>query len=178
MSGSRLTNKQGLFVAEYLVDHNATKAAIRAGYSAKTASRIGPQTLEKPWVNAVVQAKQKKIADRLGVTAERVISELARLAFSDMAKFADWGPDGVRLKDSLQLSADDARCVAELGETTSKDGGSRRFKLHDKKGALDSLAKHLGLFAPEKLEHSGPGGTPLEPLSLTVRFVKPGGTDK
>ena len=157
MARGKLTSKQARFVAEYLVDANATQAAIRSGYSAKSAETIGLELLRKTQVAAALREKQQRVANKLGVTAERVVAELARLAFSDMAKFAEWGPDGVTLKDSEELDPDDARCVAELGETRTKDGGSVRFKLHDKKGALDSLARHLGLFK-DKPGADGEGG--------------------
>ena len=65
-----------------------------------------------------------------------------------------WGPDGVTLRDSSELTDDEAAMVAEVVQTTTDKGGSIRLKLHDKKGALDSIAKHLGLFI-EQHEHSG-----------------------
>ena len=71
-----------------------------------------------------------------------------------MRQFTTWGPSGVTLRDSAELDEDAARCVAEVSETTSKDGGSVKFKLHDKVGALTLAGKHLGMFT-ERVEHTG-----------------------
>ena len=153
-----LTDKQARFVEEYLVDLNATQAAIRAGYSADSAAVIGCENLTKPNVAAAIAAAQQKRSERTKITQDRVLREYARLAFSDTRKLMEWGPDGVRLKDSSDLDDDDAACVAEVTETTSKDGGSLKLKVHDKKGALDSVAKHLGMFVER---HAGADGGPL-----------------
>lgn len=141
-----LKGKRKRFADEYLVDLNATQAAIRAGYSEKTAKSQGQRLLTFVDVAEYIAARQKKIADKLEVTVERIVSEYARLAFSDTSRVMEWGPDGVRLRPSSELSEDDRRAVAEVSETTSETGGSLRLKMHDKKGALDSLAKHLGMF--------------------------------
>ena len=163
-----LTAKQERFVAEYLIDLNATQAAIRAGYSRKSSERIGHGLLKKSQVFASVQKAREKIAGKLEVTAEKIVREYARIAFSDMRRFATWGADSVNLIDSKELTEDEARCVSELSQTTSKDGGSIKFKLHDKKGALDSLAKHLGMFI-ERTE-TGPAGTFRDYAAKSLRF--------
>ena len=98
---------------------------------------------------SITLAKEQALAqvvERTGVTIERVVQEYARIAFADMRRFASVGPGGVALVDSEDWTDDDAAAVAELAESTSKDGGSIRFKLHSKVAALDSLAKHLGMF--------------------------------
>jgi phage terminase small subunit len=95
-----------------------------------------------------------------------VLRELEKIGFSDMRRFAKWGPGGVSLLSSEGLSDEDAACISEVSESTSKDGGSIRFKLHDKKASLELLGKHLKLFT-EKHEHSGPDGKPIEFNSLT-----------
>jgi hypothetical protein len=91
-------------------------------------------------------------------SAERIVEEYAALAFSDMRRFLDWGPEGVELRPSGLLTDAEARCVAEVAETSA---GSRRLKLHDKKGALDSLARCLGLFI-ERHELSGRDGAAIK----------------
>lgn len=78
-----LTEKQKRFVEEYLVDLNATAAAKRAGYSEKTADRIGPELLGKTCVSAAIQEAIKKRQKRTQITQDRVISELGKVAFSD-----------------------------------------------------------------------------------------------
>lgn len=158
-----LTPRQERFVQEYLLDSNATAAARRAGYSGKTANQIGPRLLVNIGVRAAIDARRAELAQRSEVTQERVVAEYARLAFSDPRAVMDWGPDGVTLKPSGELSDDAAAMVAEVGETRTKDGGSVKIKLHDKARALSDLAKHLGLFTT-RIEHTGPDGTPLIPL--------------
>ena len=152
--GAALTPKQQRFVQEYLIDLNATQAAIRAGYSAKTAEQQGPRLLGNVGVAQAIKAAQDARAKRTNITQDRVLQEYARIAFSNMKDFASFGEDGVILKDLASMDDDAARCVAEVSESTSAAGGSIRFKLHDKKGALDSLARHLGMFT-DKTEHSG-----------------------
>ncbi len=142
-----MTPKQKRFCQEYIVDLNGTQAAIRAGYSERTANRIASENLTKPVIQAAIQERQKEIALNLGVTQERIVKEYAKIAFSDMGEFSNWGSDGVSLKSSLDLTKDQTAAVQEVTETTSKDGGgSIKIKLHDKKGALDSLARHIGMF--------------------------------
>lgn len=155
--------RQQRFVAEYLKDPNATQAAIRAGYSKNGAEVIGCKLLRVAKIGDAIAAAQAQIAEKAGVTAERIVQEYAHLAFSDFRKFAKWGPGGVSLTDSESLTDEDARCIAEVSETTTKDGGTIRFKLHDKKGALDSLAKHLGMFV-ERLDLTSKG----KPLPIRI----------
>lgn len=78
-----MTPKQERFVAEYLIDLNATQAAIRAGYSAKTAAEMGYENLSKPQIAEAVAAAQAKLADNAGVTQERVVGGLLREAEYD-----------------------------------------------------------------------------------------------
>lgn len=150
----KLTPKQELFINEYLIDLNATQAAIRAGYSEKTAQEIGAENLSKPMIQAAIQKAQAKTAKKLEITRDMIADEYRKLAFSDMRKFSKWTPDGVTLIDSKELDDDSAACVAEVSQTVTKDGGSIKFKLHDKKGALDSLSKMLG-FVIDKTELEG-----------------------
>jgi len=151
-----LTPKQQRFVEEYLVDLNATQAAIRAGYSAKTARVIGQQNLLKLDIQIAIQEAMKARAERTQVSQDSVVAELARLGFADMGDYVSWGPDGVSLKANSDLPEGASVAVAEVSEHVTfnrdGDGGTRtmRFKLHDKKGALDSLAKHLGMFVDRK----------------------------
>lgn len=141
-----LTPMQARFVEEYLVDLNATQAAIRAGYSAKTAGWIGPQLLGKTHIQERINSAQRERSARTGITADRVLKEISRVAFADPRAVMAWGPGGVALRDSAELSDDEAAAVAEVSETWSENGGSRKVKLHDKVAALEKLAKHVGLY--------------------------------
>src|SRR5277367_5973298 len=82
-----MTPKQTRFVAEYLANGlNATKAAISAGYSEKTAASIGEENLRKPEISAAIKERTSKIMERLEVNAELVVQEIAKLAFFDPRK--------------------------------------------------------------------------------------------
>jgi phage terminase small subunit len=159
----RLTPKQQQFVEEYLVDLNATQASIRAGYSRRTAEWIGPQLLGKTHVQAAVQAAMSARAARTEVTQDRVVTELARVAFGDARKVMTWGPDGLTLKASSELTDEEAAFVAEVSETTTEHGGSLKLKTNDKLKALELLGRHLGMFK-EKVEVTGRDGEPLAPV--------------
>lgn len=153
-----LTARQTRFVDEYLIDLNAARAAARAGYEAGTAYTSGPRLLRRPEVAAAVAAGMAERAERTGITAERVLAEYARMAFSDIRRAVSWRTlepeqgEGARRKaaasqvqvlDAEQMDAETAAAIAEVSQAA---GGALRVKMHDKKGALDSLARHLGLF--------------------------------
>ena len=142
----RLTPKQDRFVDEYLVDLNATQAAIRAGYSTKTAKAIGHENLAKPNLAEAIQEAMAERSKRTEVSQDRVVKELARIAFASLGDVIKWGPTGTKVRPSTELSEDVGAAVYEVSETRTEHGVGVRVKLYDKKGALDSLAKHLGMF--------------------------------
>ena len=147
---AKLTAKQAKFVEEYLLDLNAAAAARRAGYTTKRSEAIGYDLLTKADIQAAVQSAQRERSARTGVTADRVLKEIARIAFADLRAVMSWGPDGVALRNSSDLSDDEAAAVAEVSETwTDSGGGSRKVKLHDKVAALEKLARHIGLYDSE-----------------------------
>ncbi len=151
---NELTNKQKRFVDEYLVDLNATQAAIRAGYSERAANSTGPRLLKKPAVAAAVCERQARISDHLFVSAERVVVEYARLAFADMRDYMHFAENGDVLLDWSAMPEDATKAIVEITQDVYMEGRGNaqrevkrtRFKLHDKRAALDALAKHLGLF--------------------------------
>ncbi|HYF55927.1 MAG TPA: terminase small subunit [Salinarimonas sp.] len=165
MANNDLTPKQARFVEEYLIDLNGTQAAIRAGYSPKTANEQAARLLANASVAAAVAEAQQARSERTQITQDRVLKEYARLAFSDMRNLMAWDAQGMSLKTSADLSEDVAACVAEVTQTVTKDGGSMKLKVHDKKGALDSVAKHLGMFVER---HAGADGGPM--IVEIVRF--------
>ena len=139
---ARLTPKQRRFVEEYLVDLNATQAAIRAGYSKKTSGRIGAENLQKPVIQGAIEKAMNHLSDRTAVSQEKVVRELARIAFVDPTKVIDFAR-GTIMND---LSEDDR---AALAGVKVKDGDTvteREVKLLDKLRALELLGKHLGMF--------------------------------
>jgi phage terminase small subunit len=152
---SGLSPKQELFIQEYLVDLNATQAAIRAGYSPKTANNVGTQNVIK--LGSYIEAAKKERSERTEITADRVIKELARIAFVDFRKVAEWGPGGVTLRASDELTEDEAAIVSEVSELTGENSRSIKSKRFDKLKALELLGKHLGMFA-EKVQVGGLDG--------------------
>ncbi len=150
---NKLTRKQEFFCREYLTDFNATQAAIRAGYSEDTAQQISSENLSKPVIQSRIEQLINERAAALTLTQERILHELQRIAFADPRSVMDWGPDGVKLKPSEDLTEDQSAIVAEASQTTSKDGGSIKIKLNDKQKALELLGRHLGMFN-DKIEQT------------------------
>lgn len=138
-----LTPKQRRFVTEYLVDLNGTAAARRAGYSVKTASELATKLKRTP---KVAQAIADELAERSGVTRAFVVDELAKVARANAGDYFEWGPGGVVVKSSADLTDDQKAAVAEISQTVTETGGTVRVKLHDKIAALEKLGKVLGLF--------------------------------
>lgn len=137
-----MSPKQRQFVKEYLIDLNATQAAVRAGYSARRADAIGYENLRKPEIQAAIAVEQQARSARTGITADRTLQELALIGFSDLTDYVEWSGQTITLKNSADLDPVKRRAIAEISQT--KDG--LKIKLHDKKGALDSLARHQNLF--------------------------------
>lgn len=146
-----LNAKRQRFVEEYLVDLNATKAAIRAGYSPRTANEQGAQLLAILSVADAVARAQAERSARTGLRQDRVLDELAAIAFGNLADFATWDGQSFELRSSDTV---DARAVLEVkqkvtytstehSETTKREQG---IKLHDKVAALKLLGQHLGMF--------------------------------
>jgi phage terminase small subunit len=142
-----LTPKQARFVEEYLVDMNGAAAVRRAGYKHSRPDALAYDLLRKQDICDALNAAQRERSARTGITADRVLKEIARLAFADPRAVMAWGPNGVTLRESSELSDDEAAAVAEVSETwTDAGGGSRKVKLHDKVAALEKLARHVGLY--------------------------------
>lgn len=159
---NKLTDKQDRFVEEYLVDLNATQAAIRAGYSEKTAKEMAHENLTKPHIRNAISEKRKALSEKTGVTAERVINELALVAFANMHDYMDIDEKGLPVIDWATLTRKQAAAMSEVTtEVTASGAQKTKFKLHSKMNALDLLGKHFGLFIT-KFEHTGPDGGPME----------------
>lgn len=144
-----LTRKQQTFVAEYLRDMNATAAAVRAGYSRRTARQIGAENLSKPYIAKAIAELMERRAEATGVEAARVLQELARIAFADIGQLFDAAG---KLKPLNQLDPNNRAAIRFLQITTRElgDGTLERkvaLQIWDKLSALQKLARHLGLFA-------------------------------
>lgn len=158
----QLTHKQQRFVEEYLIDLNATQAATRAGYSAKTAEQQGHRLLRNARVQAEIAVGQEKLSERAGITQERVLAELGLIGFSNMSDYMRTGPDGDPYLDFSQLTREQAAALVEVTVEDFKDGRGEdardvrrvKFKLADKRAALVDIGRHLGMFK-DRVEHSG-----------------------
>jgi phage terminase small subunit len=164
-----LPPKQATFVKEYLVDLNATQAAIRAGYSARTAHAQGPRLLGNVGVAAAIASATQARSERTLITADRVLEEIAAIAFAHMGQYAEWGGESVTLKDSQTV---DPRAVAEVSQKVTRSGNNVGIKLHDKLGALEKLGKHLGMWT-DKGEADDRSLVKAYPDSMMERAPKP-----
>lgn len=150
MAKPSLSPKHARFVAEYLKDLNATQAAKRAGYSEKTAKQQGTRLLSYAAIQEAIAKGNRKILSAHGVTAERIISRIEKIAFCDIRKIVEWGPNSVKLKDSSGLSEDEAAMVAEISQIR----GSIKVKRVDQLQALNLLGRYKGLWSEGDSEAS------------------------
>lgn len=157
---AKLTAKQEAFINEYLIDLNATQAAIRAGYSPATAKDIGCQNLAKLNIRARIDQALAERAARTGVNQDRVIRELARIAFvnaTDVINFTD-------ATINQNAKEDDTAAIASVKvktiPTEDGEGVEREIKLADKLKALELLGKHLGMFT-DNIKLSGDMGVTI-----------------
>ena len=142
---AKLTVKQQRFVDEYLIDLNATQAAIRAGYSVKTAGVQGSRMLGNVKVQQAISEKLAARSRRTGVNQDRVVLELAKIAFVKMTDLVD---DQGQIKTSA--AEDDLACIESMKykKSESDTGASveREIKISSKLKALELLGKHLGMW--------------------------------
>lgn len=173
-----LTPKQQRFVAEYLVDLNATAAYIRAGYAARgnAAEVNASRLLRNAQVSLSVQEAMKERETRTHITQDRVLQELARIAFFDIRRL--YRDDG-SMKAPHELD-DDAAAVLSgvevleefdgIGAERSLIGHTKKAKVWDKGNALTLAMRHLGMLT-DKAEITGKGGAPLHPAGIDVSSI-------
>ena len=162
MKRGGLTDKQRAFCREMVVDWNATQAAIRAGYSAKTAAQTAHRLLRNVNVGARIRKLAQAAAHRNDITVDRVLEEHRRIAFANLS-------DIIEVRDGIAYAKD----FAELGpeqlaviERVHQGPHGVTVSLHDKTRSLDSLARYLGLFTDNVvLHHQGP------PPILNIEFT-------
>lgn len=143
---SSLTPKQKRFCEEYLIDMNATQAAIRAGYSEKTAYSMGQRLLKKVEVQEYIQKRMTSLEYRTGITQERVLNEIAAVAFANATDYAQVIDSRVKLTSTKDLTDEQKKGLAVI-----KEG---RFgvevKAYDKLKALQMLGDYLSLFTDKQ----------------------------
>lgn len=169
-----MTPKEKRFCEEYLVDLNATQAAIRAGYSEDTARSIGSENLTKPDIAELVSQLQIERSDKTKVTAQMVVNELAKLGFSNIKNYFtdDWNiknVDEITEEQAAAISSVEKVITVTRGETFETEKTTIKFRLHDKKGSLDSLGKHTGVFEKDNKQKS-------TTKTLVLKPIKPDGT--
>lgn len=158
----KLSNKRQRFVDEYLIDLNATQAAERAGYSAKTARAQGQFLLTIVDVAKEIQRQKAKRQKRTGISQDRTLTELSRLGFSDVRKLfteGGWLKDISALDDDTAAAVSSVKVVTRQTATVDEDGNREvehihEVKLWDKNSALEKIMKHLGVLA-DKQDVSG-----------------------
>lgn len=151
-----LNPKQERFCREYVIDLNGAQAAIRAGYSEKTAKEQAAQLLTILNVQSFIKKLQKEISERTGVTADRIVKELEKIGFSNPQDFIG---SGNSINDLSAIKKEKAAAVSSIKKTvfTDKNGNeteTTEFKLWDKVKSLELLGKHVGLFELDNKQKS------------------------
>ena len=168
-----LTKKQKLFVEEYLIDLNATQAAIRAGYSSDTAKEIGCENLTKPNIRNAIDKALAERSRRTGINQDRVLMELARIALLNPANVVDFNNATIR----EDATPDDLAAVASVKvkrfPTKEGEGIEREIKFYDKNKALDAIGRHMGMFK-DKVEVSGTLETEKTKLDSILQQMRGG----
>jgi phage terminase small subunit len=174
MEDKELTPKEERFCYEYVLHLNATKAAINAGYSEKSARSKGCQLLTKVNIQNKIKRLQENLSETAEISALRVLKEHEKIAFSNAGQLRyGW----IRFKEFESLTDDQKSCIQEISTKTIKrtlkqfvDGELTddpieeewvKIKLYDKQKSLDSIKAMLGFDAPERKELSGKDGKPL-----------------
>jgi phage terminase small subunit len=164
----KLTPKQENFCNEYLIDLNATQAAIRAGYSVKTANRIASQNLSKLVIQDFIQEAQKKSSENAGITREMILEGYKKLAFYDMRKFYDAEDNLIPI---TELDDETAFALAGFEVMEEKDyikgvpvviGHTKKIKISDRRLAMDSIRKMLGYDSPIKIAQTDKDGNDIK----------------
>lgn len=144
MAQRKLNPKQQRFVDEYLIDLNATQAAIRAGYSPKTATAIASENLSKPSISAAIACAMAERSKRTGITQDRILEELAKVAFIKLTDIVD---DTGRIKAGA--TDEDRACIESIKyKRTDTDTGyseEREVKASSKLKAIELLMRHTGM---------------------------------
>jgi len=159
--------RQKLFVEEYLIDLNATQAAIRAGYSPKTAEGMGFENLRKPKIQAAIDRAIAARSKRTEITQDWVLQNFKEIAERCMQKHP------VMYYDKVEKKLRQVKETVEHEEGTSSEEGVWAFDASNANRALENIGKHLGMFI-ERKEISGPGG---KDLHILISFGEDEGAD-
>lgn len=170
---ANLTPKQQRFVEEYLIDLNATQAAIRSGYSEKTAKSIGQENLTKPDIQKAIEEAQNKRQEQTQIDAAYVLKRLVEIDQMDVLDIMD---DQMKIRPVNEWPKVWRQYVVNLENLELSDGEGcfKKIKWPDKVKNLELLGKHVSVGAfKDKIEHTGPNGGAID-LSLKVVFEDDG----
>ena len=162
-----LTPRQETFCMAYVANgRNATRAAVDSGYSEKNAQKIGSQLIVKSRaVQDRIAELSAPILEKLEISAERVLDEVAACAFGRADKVFRWGPGGVLIIDMDQVPEEQRAAVAEVSQTFSESSSTVRLKMHDKLSALKLLGQYLKLWGDNKIEVTMPWAKELAAMT-------------
>jgi phage terminase small subunit len=152
---ANLTPKQQRFVEEYLIDLNATQAAIRAGYSEKTAKEIGSENLTKPNIAKAIGEAQNKRQEQTQIDAAYVLKRLVEIDQMDVLDIMD---DQMKIRPVNEWPKVWRQYVVNLENLELSDGEGcfKKIKWPDKVKNLELLGRHVSVGAfKDKVEHSG-----------------------
>lgn len=136
------SKKQERFVEEYLIDLNAKQAAIRAGYKPDNADVVGYQLLQKTLVKNAIEKAMAERSRRTGISQDRVLYELAKMAFVNISDVVDLDNASVK----ADATEEDLACIQAVKIKPNEFGTEREIKMYDKKSCLELLGRHLGIF--------------------------------
>lgn len=143
---AKLTEKQQRFVDEYLIDLNATQAAIRAGYSVKTANEQGSQNLAKLSIQQAIAKAMAERSKRTGINQDRIVLELAKIAFVKITDVVNSDCEILPDADEADIAAIESVKVKTIPTKSGESGIEREVKLASKLKAIELLGKHLGMW--------------------------------
>lgn len=141
-----LTDREEAFVREYIKDFKPKEAARRAGYDHVRASAAASALLKRPRVKQAIKLHKDALARRSNITQDRIVQELARIAFGDLRGVVAWGSSGLTVRESGEITEGDAAAISEVSESVTVAGRGLRIKRHDKVKALELLGRHLGMW--------------------------------
>jgi phage terminase small subunit len=166
-------SKHELFAQEVAQGRSVSEAYVLAGFKAhgSNAARLSQNEQIRARIDELLNAA----AEKAGVTVHRIVDELAKIGFANMADYMRTGPDGDPYLDFSQLTRDQAAALAEVTVEDFKDGRGQdardvrriKFKLADKLGALEKLGKHMGMFR-DKVELMGKDGGPIQTEATVI----------
>ena len=141
-----LTNKQEAFCREYIIDFNATQAAIRAGYSEKASTAIGHENLTKPYLMERINVLKAELAKKNEISAERVLKEIHKTAFFNVKDAMEWDGGILKLKRFEELPD---HVTANISSIKQDKDGNIEVKFYDKQKATEQLARYFELYKAE-----------------------------